>query len=216
LETIIAAPNFQKYMAELRERGLGPGDAQGERIARTVKELELIGFNDPTEFLAGDYQFISLQDIRDKLQEKARAIESINIRKFWNRETSRTESILEIKFWDKMQALKMLALHQGMFQEVLQRTDAPKPVILPDNGTRDISDQVVVQTITHKRGRPKKIPAMSPVVPEGAVHAESEKGQGQEKALPAEGVSTVSEGDDAKSGESLMGFPDDSQRGDEE
>lgn len=134
-----------KIKAHLEFRREARKDNTNERADRVIKELERIGFVDlldiwvqkgPGSAHPSDDPRLQLKPIEDWPEDARRAIAGIKIKNFPAKvskdgiEISPEHDIIEIKFWGKPDALKLLGQNEGMF---LADTDPDK-----DRGPRPL------------------------------------------------------------------------------
>lgn len=96
--------NISARIAEIQNRGAERAAASVERI---VEEIERLSFSDLTEAIDIRRNKIYLKDIKKLPKEVRAAIASLK----------QTKEGIEVKFYNKIAALDMLAKHRGMFRE---------------------------------------------------------------------------------------------------
>lgn len=85
-------------------------------VRATLSELACIGMADPREIVDENG---NLRDLKDMPEHLARAVSSIKVRRQRSPEGSQTKAeTVEIKFWPKVEALRLIGQHRRMFVEL--------------------------------------------------------------------------------------------------
>lgn len=83
---------------------------------RVLLELARIGFSDPRELVDSEGRLIPLQDLPEDV---ARSISSVKLRTTKDKD-GKPVTTVEVRFWDKLRALELLAKHLGLLHEKIQ------------------------------------------------------------------------------------------------
>lgn len=121
---LLTIANVQNYIQELQK-------ARSERTEITadmvIQELALIAFADVSEYKSDDRG-----DVWTSGKSSMRAVSSIK-RKTRSYGEGKTETEVEIKLWNKNDALKQLGMHLGVFEKDNQQKRPSTEYVFPDD-----------------------------------------------------------------------------------
>lgn len=124
-------------------------------VRATLSELACIGMADPREAVdeAGN-----LRDLKDMPEHLARAVSSIKVHRQRSPEGSQTKAeTVEIKFWPKVEALRLIGQHRRMFVELKEIGPAGEFANLSDAELdAEIAKYEALDAIERAQGRKAK------------------------------------------------------------
>ena len=115
-ERMLETPAVVRAVEALLEQKRAADKVDSDKI---VRELASVGFSNPKRMLGADGQLLPLADLPD---EVAASIQSMKVSYGVDQEGGELISVrnVEIKFWNKLEALKQLAQHLGLLKDAAQ------------------------------------------------------------------------------------------------